>query len=79
MAIPNTKPFQLDEYSINRRGINLDIFPVKKAVLTQLNISAAGASSEHFYRHGPMHKDNANGQQNTDSNYPPRLDHYKCR
>jgi ribose 5-phosphate isomerase len=47
-------------------GMNFDIFPVKKkVVLTQLNISEAEASSEHFYKHGPFHTDN--GQHNVDS------------
>jgi len=50
----------VDDYSINMGGMNLDIFPVKKkrGVLTQLNISEAEASSEHFYKHGPFHTDN---------------------
>lgn len=53
------KPFQLDDYSIDMGGMNLDIFPKKKkAVLTQLYISEAEASSEHFHKHGPFHTDN---------------------
>jgi hypothetical protein len=36
-------------------------------VLTQLNISEAKASSEHFHKHGPFHTDNR--QHNVDSNY----------
>jgi len=63
LVTSNTKPFQLDDYSINTGGVNLDNFPVKKkkTVLTQLYISEAEASSEHFYKHGPFHTDKEQG------------------
>jgi hypothetical protein len=79
LAKSNIKPFQLDDYSINMGGMKLDIYPVKKTVLNQLNISEAGALVNTFTNTGHFMKITNGTAQSRLELQTPRLYHYYKR